>query len=218
LAPAAIDLARLGVPDQSLAGVLGGLSGAADTAALRVVVGILVAGGLAAFVFASREFRRDRDNILGGAVVGLAIVAGWFITAGPLGAAWKDWAALAEMPPSRVATQSFTFVSPMADLAHYLKTPGNLWLLNFGICALAGVIAGSFLHAVLSGRFRIEWFASVQDVARHIFGALFMGFGAVLALGSTIGQGVTGLSTLALGSILGTVSFVVGAGAVLRWQ
>jgi hypothetical protein len=208
----------LGIKEQTLSGIVGGLAETGGGPALHLVLGGLVVAGLIAFVFAARDFRRDRDNLIGGVTVGLAVVAGWFITAGPLGAAWKDWAALAEMPPSRVAAQSFTFVSPMADLAHYLKAPGNVWLINFGIAALVGVVAGSFLYAVLSRRFRLEWFASVQDVGNHVFGGVLMGIGGVLAMGCTIGQGVTGLSTLALGSFLATVSFVAGAAGVMRYQ
>jgi hypothetical protein len=218
LTPATIDLARLGIKEQTLSGIVGGLAETGGGPALHLVLGGLVVAGLIAFVFAARDFRRDRDNLIGGVTVGLAVVAGWFITAGPLGAAWKDWAALAEMPPSRVAAQSFTFVSPMADLAHYLKAPGNVWLINFGIAALVGVVAGSFLYAILSRRFRLEWFASVQDVGNHVFGGVLMGIGGVLAMGCTIGQGVTGLSTLALGSFLATVSFVAGAAGVMRYQ
>jgi len=32
---------------------------------------------------------------------------------------------------------------------------------------------------------------------RHIYGGILMGFGGVLALGCTVGQGITGMSTLA---------------------
>ena len=218
LGPATIDLTRYGIKDQTLPGIVGGLTGLGDSLALHIVLGALAAAALAALVFATREFRRDRDNILGGLVVGLGIAAGWLITGGPLGAAWKDWADLATTPPSRVAVQSYTFISPMADLAHYLKTPGDFWLINFGICALVGVIVGSFIYAAASRRFRIEWFASTQDVANHVFGGVLMGIGGVLAMGCTIGQGVTGVSTLALGSFIAAVSFIAGAAAMMRYQ
>jgi uncharacterized membrane protein YedE/YeeE len=218
LAPATIDLAHFGLHDQTLPSLIGAPFGLSGGTALHVVIGALAAAALALFAFASHDFRRSRDNVMSGLVVGLGIAAGWFITGGPAGAEWKDWAALAEMPPSRVSVQSYTFISPMADLVHYLKTPGNLWLINFGITALVGVILGSFLYAIMSRRFRIEWFASVQDVANHIIGAVLMGIGGVLAMGCTIGQGVTGVSTLALGSMLAAVSFMAGAAAVMRYQ
>jgi len=218
LAPLTIDLTKLGIKDQTLSSLVGGLLGAGNNATLHVVLGAFVAAALAAFAFASRDFWRGSNNIVAGLVIGLAIVAGWFITAGPLGAAWKDSAMMAVTPPSRVEVQSFTFISPMGDLVHYLTAPGNLWLVNFGIAALVGVIVGSFLYAVLTRNFRVEWFVSAQDFVNHAVGGLLMGIGGVLSIGCTIGQGVTGTSTLALGSMLATASFIGGAAAMMRFQ
>ena len=84
--------------------------------------------------------------------------------------------------------------------------------------ALAGVIAGSFLYAVPTGRFRFEWFASGGDFLNHAVGGTLMGVGGVLSMGCTIGQAVTGVSTLALGSILTFVSIVAGAAATMKYQ
>ena len=47
---------------------------------------------------------------------------------------------------------------------------------------------------------------------------LLMGIGGVLAMGCTIGQGVTGLSTLALGSFLTLVSIIAGSAATMKYQ
>jgi hypothetical protein len=78
------------------------------------------------------------------AVIGLAIIAGWYVTAGDMGTAWKEWADFAETKPLRVEAQSFTFISPMGDLARYVMNPADTSLINFGIMALAGVILGSW--------------------------------------------------------------------------
>jgi uncharacterized membrane protein YedE/YeeE len=96
--------------------------------------------------------------------------------------------------------------------------PARLANVNFGIMALAGVIVGSFLWAALSGSFRIEWFSSVGDFAGHACGAVLMGIGGVLSMGCTIGQAITGVSTLALGSILTFVAIVAGAAATMKYQ
>jgi hypothetical protein len=45
-----------------------------------------------------------------------------------------------------------------------------------------------------------------------------MGVGGVTALGCTIGQGLSGLSTLSLGSFITLAAIVVGALLALRWQ
>jgi uncharacterized protein len=211
IAPTSIDLAAHGVSSQELSTVLGGLVGVKDSTTMHLAVGVIVALALLAFVFKSKDFRGSFDNILGGAVVGLAVLAGWYITGGSLGHAWKEFADFADEPPSRVAVQSFTFISPMGDSVRYLLTPTKFSLINFGITALAGVIVGSFLYSVITRRFRIEWFANVTDFVRHVAGGFFMGVGGVLAMGCTIGQGITGFSTLAMGSIMAFGSIIFGS-------
>jgi len=84
--------------------------------------------------------------------------------------------------------------------------------------ALAGVIAGSLLWSLISRSFRIEWFASGSDFFNHLIGGILMGFGGMLAIGCTIGQGVTGFSTLALGSILTFISIVLASSVTMKVQ
>jgi hypothetical protein len=81
-----------------------------------------------------------------------------------------------------------------------------------------GVILGSLLWSVISKGFRIEWFASFKDFIVHMIGAALMGFGGVLGLGCTIGQGITGVSTLALGSFLVFASIVFGSALTMKMQ
>jgi uncharacterized membrane protein YedE/YeeE len=97
-------------------------------------------------------------------------------------------------------------------------SPGDLSLLNFGIMALSGVIVGAFVYALAARVFRIEWFASKADFARHVAGGVLMGIGGVLAMGCTIGQAVTGVSTLAAGSILTFGAIVAGSAATMKFQ
>ena len=188
------------------------------TRALNLTVGVLVALGMLVFVFRSADFRESFDNILGGAAVGLAVTAGWYLTGGPLGRAWKEYAEMATEIPSRVQTQSFTFISPMGDSVRYLMDPTKLTLINFGVAALAGVILGAFIHAIASKGFRYERFFTVKDFANHALGGALMGTGGVLAMGCTIGQAVTGVSTLAIGSILTFFAIVIGAAGTMKFQ
>jgi hypothetical protein len=78
------------------------------------------------------------------------------------------------------------------------------------------VILGSFLYAILSGKFRIEYFVGRDDMLRHIYGGILMGFGGVLALGCTVGQGITGMSTLALGSLMTLISIIFGSALTMK--
>jgi len=218
LQPTTINLAEHGMPSQHLGAIIAGLAGAEASAALLLAVAVVVVVGMILFVFRSADFRASFDNILGGAVIGLAVVAGWYLTGSALGASWKEYAEMAAEVPSRVQTQSFTFISPMGDSVRYLMAPANLSLVNFGIVALAGVIVGSFLYAVVTRNFRVEWFAGGRDFANHAVGAVLMGVGGVLSMGCTVGQAITGVSTLALGSLLTFLAIVAGAAATMKYQ
>ena len=131
-----------------------------------------------------------------------------------MSACWLDDTTI----PSRVQVQSYTFVSPMGDTARYLLDPAKFSLINFGVVALAGVILGSFLYAIASKTFRIEWFASAGDFGNHAVGGVLMGVGGVLAMGCTVGQAITGVSTLAIGSVLTFAAIVAGSVAAMKYQ
>ena len=88
--------------------------------------------------------------------------------------------------------------------------------INFGIAAVLGMIAGSFVYAVSTGNFRVETFSTRSEMLSHLGGGLLMGFGGVLALGCTIGQGVTGMSTLAAGSLIALASIIFGAAITMK--
>ena len=218
IGPTTVNLAHYGVPNQELSTVMAAMVGMQGAPALHLAVGALVAVGMLVFVFKSGDFRGSRDNILGGAVVGLAIVAGWWITGGPWGQKWKEFAEFATDVPSRVQVQSYTFVSPMGDSARYVLDPANLALVNFGVMALAGVIAGSLVYALATRTFRIEWFASRKDFVNHALGGALMGIGGVLSMGCTVGQAITGISTLAIGSILTFLAIVIGSAGTMKYQ
>ncbi len=218
LQPATINLARYGMPTQQAGDVIAGLLGQASSKTNNMAVALMFAAGMLIFVFRSKDFRSSFDNILGGAVVGLAIVAGWYLTGGPLGQSWKDYAEMATDIPSRVQVQSYTFVSPMGDTVRYLLDPAKFSLINFGVVALVGVIAGSFIYAVFTKTFRVEWFASAGDFVNHAIGGALMGIGGVLAMGCTVGQAITGMSTLAIGSMLTFAAIVAGAVATMKYQ
>ena len=218
MGPTVISLGAHNIQSQEIGAVIGGLMGAEDIARMHLIVGGVFAAGLLFFIFKSRDFRSSFDNILGGLVVGGAVIAGWYVTGGPMGQAWKEYADFAAEVPSRVATQSYTFISPMGDTARYLMEPGQFSLINFGIMALTGVIVGSFLYALISRSFRFEWFRNVSDFISHAVGGALMGIGGVLSMGCTIGQGVTGMSTLALGSLITLFAIIFGSAMTMKVQ
>ena len=218
VAATTINLAQHGMPTQEVGSVIAGMLGMQPSRGLNFTVAAIIALGMLAFVLRSADFRSSFDNILGGAVIGLAVVAGWYLTGGAMGQAWKDYADMATDIPSRVQVQSYTFISPMGDTVRYLMQPAKLSLVNFGVTALAGVIAGSLIYALATKSFRIEWFASFRDFANHAVGGALMGVGGVLAMGCTVGQAITGVSTLTIGSILTLMAIVIGAAGTMKFQ
>ncbi len=218
MGPTSVSLAKFGIPSQELPAIVAGVTGMEASPAFRLIIGAMVAIALLIFIFKSGDFRKSFDNILGGTAVGLAVVAGWYMTGGAMGVAWKDFADMAVDVPSRVNVQSYTFISPMGDSVRYLMEPTNLMFVNFGVTALVGIIVGSFLYAIIARRFRVEWFASGSDFSSHVVGGVLMGVGGVLAMGCTIGQAVTGVSTLAIGSILTFLAIVGGAAATMKFM
>jgi uncharacterized membrane protein YedE/YeeE len=201
-----IGLAGSGIPDQGMGTLIAAGAGIENTTLVNWVVTVLLGGGLVVYAFAARSFRHSFDNILAGIAIGLIIPAGWYIT-GVIG--------FDDFDPVRLG--SYTFIAPAGESLMYLMTfTGST--INFGIAAVFGVILGSFLFVVTTGRFRLETFTDRGDMIRHIVGGITMGFGGVLALGCTIGQGVTGMSTLALGSLLSLISIIAGSALTMKIQ
>jgi len=218
MSPLALNLTKHGIKNQELGSVLAGILGMDGAIGLHRLLAAAVSLGFITIAFSSKEFRASGDLILGGVAVGLAVVAGWYATGGSMGQAWREFAEMADTPPARVQVQSLTFISPMGDLAHYLVDGRDASLINFGIMALLGVIAGSFVYAVVTRGFRFEWFPDLKDFGFHAVGGVLMGIGGSLSMGCTIGQGVTGFSTLALGSMLTFFAIIAGAAGTMKLQ
>lgn len=179
----------------------------------------IIGGALAVFALARREAWQS-DVLLGGIGVGLLVTAGWFVTA-HIGYVEEhpDTLEAAFIATNTGRAESFSFIAPVAYTLELLM----LWsdasrIVTFGIAASLGVITGAAIHTLVSKRFRIESFNDSADLMRHIVGAILMGFGGVTAMGCTIGQGLTGISTLALGSFITTAAIIVGATVTMRIQ
>ena len=186
----------------------------------RATLAVLAGGALIAFVYADREFRSTWDYTLGGVVTGLVVVGGWYVS-GRLGYLAEDPNTLQEafVRTNTGRMESFSFVSPLAYTLEYLM----FWtdkskVITYGIASAAGVIAGSAAYAISTRTFRWEGFRDAEDTAMHVIGGLLMGFGGITALGCTVGQAITGFSTLALGSILTFACIVAGAAATMKLQ
>jgi len=170
----------------------------------RMITAIVISAALIIFAFAHAPFRRAGGQIAAGIAVGLLVTAGWLAT-GYLGA--DDF--------NPAAVTSLTFIAPVVDAVQYVMLSTGLTL-NFGITMVLGVFAGSLLTALVTRRFRLEGYTSPQHMFRSINGAALMGSGGAMALGCSIGQGLTGISTLALSSFIAVAGILLGTAAGLR--
>jgi len=195
-AATSVELGRLGLAHQGVVDILA--APGLPALPLRIVLSLAVGGGFLWYCFGDARFRRSRRDVVAGVTIGLLVAAGWLIT-GVLGAD--------DFEPTPLA--SFTFVAPAGELLQYLMTfTGSR--MSFGVASVIGVAAGGFVAAWLSGEWRLEGFTDARDMLRHMAGGAMMGVGGVLALGCTIGQGITGMSTLALGSLIAWPSILAG--------
>ena len=201
----AVSMASWGLPNQGLGALLARLAGLSPQASDVVGSGLL-AGGLLVYCFSNREFRTSPVHVVSGLLVGLLVVAGWALT----GLTADDMAEVARAPGS------LSFVRPSGDAIEWIERYTAGPIPSFGVSSLFGVVLGAFLGGASSGNLRLATFSDASDTLRNLFGAVLMGIGGVLALGCTLGQAVTGVSTLAMGSMLAFVAIVAGGVAGVK--
>ncbi|MBE2243600.1 MAG: YeeE/YedE family protein [Burkholderiaceae bacterium] len=217
LDPVHINLGERGWADQSLATALSRFAGIEHGAALAGVAGV-VSAALLLFVFKDRRFRGNRLQAAAGVMLGALVVAGWYLS-GHFGHGENPETLETVYFATNTRTiESLSFIAPLAySLELLMRWTDTSLQVTFGIASVMGVALGSAAHALTSRTFRWEGFASVQDLRNQLAGAVLMGFGGVTALGCTIGQGISGLSTLAIGSFIATGAIVAGSVATLRF-
>lgn len=177
----------------------------ASLTGLPVAVWGLLAGiGLLVLTLRAPDFRAERKLIAWGGAVGLAVTFGW------AGSTW-----LADISFDAVPVQSYTFAAPLGESILYAMTSSGMPI-TFAIGAVVGVWAGAFLGSLSLGHFRWEACEDPRELRRQIFGAMLMGAGAVLAMGCTIGQGLSAISVLSYGAPITMVCIFLGAAAGLR--
>ena len=205
-------------PGTDLPSLLAAATGASK-ATLAAVLGLGLGGALVGWAVARPE-GRSADNVLGGIGVGIVIALMWWVS-GRLGHVAEDPSTLQEafVATNSQRMESLSFVSPIAYTLDWLMFfSDKSKLLTIGIVSVCGVVLGAAVQALLTRSFRWEGFRDAGDTGRHLVGAALMGIGGVTALGCTIGQGLSGLSTLSLTSFVALAAIIGGAVAALRYQ
>ena len=202
---------------------------------MRLIVGGIIAAIALYFVFRSSDFRTSFDNVFAGIMVGLAVFLAWYVTSNVVVATedgalkltqfYGEWDMMMDSDDGKpkngstnLQPQSFTFISPIGQIFGYASSGFTAAFVTFGVISVIGVILGSFIWSLVTRSFRVEWFVSFKDFYTHVIGGILMGFGGVLGLGCTVGQAITGVSTLALGSFLVFISIVFGSALTMKIQ
>lgn len=191
----------------------------ASTESMRIALCVAIAVPLGVWLFRSADFRRPAAW-LGSVAVGAVVVAAWVLT-GAVGHLAEHpetleaaWLATASRRP-----EALSFVAPTAHLLDLM----TLWsdrstTMSFGVAVLLGTVAGAAVSAQWRREFHWESFRTLRDLSQHLVGAALMGAGGVLALGCSIGQGLSGVSLLSVGSLVAVAAIVFGAWMALRQQ
>ncbi|HBO76864.1 MAG TPA: transporter, partial [Cupriavidus sp.] len=186
---------------------------------LQLALGVVIGAVLVTWALLGNGFRTF-DNLLGGLAVGLIIVGMWYVS-GHIGYVSEDPNTLEELfvASNSGRMESLSFVAPYAYTLDWLMMfSDKSKVLTIGIVSVFGVIAGAAAYALASRTFRWEGFGNAEDVANHMVGGILMGAGGVTALGCTVGQGLSGVSTLAVGSFIAFAAIIVGAVLAFKYQ
>lgn len=177
---------------------------AAWTGLPLALVGLAFGSAILVSALWTKAMRTDRKSVFWGIMVGLAVASGW---------AGTQWVANHGFAP--VPIESHTFAAPLGDTILYLMTSSGSSL-SFGTGSVAGVLLGAFIGSLRKGHFRWEACEDPRELRRQILGGAFMGIGAVVAFGCTIGQGISAFSVLAWSAPVTLISIIAGCALGLR--
>ena len=189
----------MATPTQGIGALVGSVTGVSTGTANAAITAVIGALALA-YCFGNARFRASPVHMLSGIGVGLVVVAGWALT----GLAYDEFATRPAAPIS------LTYVRPAGDALEWLQRYTAAPMPGFGTASVFGALLGACVAALSMGRFHVSTFSDTGDTLRNLLGAALMGIGGVMALGCTVGQSITGVSTLALGSFLTFGAIIVG--------
>ena len=162
-------------------------------------IGLLLGAGVFGFSVWSRAFWEEKSNVIWGALVGLSVASGWIGTH-----------LIAQVGFSGLRPVSHGFTAPVGSTILYFMTSSGQTL-NFGIGSVCGVWAGALTGSLMKGHFRLEACEDPRELQRQITGAVMMGIGGVLAIGCSVGQGISAMALLSINAPLALSSIFIGA-------
>lgn len=190
-----------------------------DAGATGLVLGLLVGSGLILWAIWNADFRSSANNLLAGLGLGAVIAVMWWVS-GHLGFVQEHPETLESVYLGTAGgrMQALSFTSPMARTLDWVINFDATKALSMGVVLVVGVVLGALAYSLYERSFQWEGFRSTQDTALHIVGALLMGVGGVTAGGCTVGQGLSGMSTLSVTSMIAVLGIMLGGIMGLRFQ
>lgn len=206
LTPMTIDLSGIGSQD------LGSLLTKSNDnlPIVRLTISLVIAILILSIALKNKTFREPK-YLISALVIGLTISAGYAITGGTFGQHLIEQAEFMDAPPVGLGTQSYSFAGPMGDVIYWLMNVKETNLITFGVMSFIGLALGSFIASIVNKEFNVNLLVSTQNTLVGMIGAVLVVVGAVMAMGCTIGHGVSGIATLALGSFVTLLSISSGA-------
>ena len=210
----AVDFAQPATLGQWMANAAG-----LEPSVAALALGLLLGLGLLVWALTGSDFL-NTNNLMAGIGIGFIITAMWWVS-GHMGF-------VAEHPETLEAVflgtnsgraESLSFVAPVAYTLDWLIFfSDKSKVITIGIISVVGMVTGSALQSLASRSFRWEGFGGTEDTANHLVGAVLMGVGGVVAMGCTVGQGLSGISTLSLTSFVALAAILAGAVGGLKYQ
>lgn len=209
------DLAESGLEYQDLGSIAGHFSGGGvDT--WRIILGLVFAAAFMGIAFRSSYFRNRINNIIGGFAIGFIIISAYYISGGQLGEGASEISDFLDEPQYGLGMQSYTFIRPMGDTLQVLTNP-VLYLVTLGLVMFLGVGFGSLIYSLFNKTFKFRTI-NISTAPRYFIGGTLVGTGGILGMGCTLGQGLAGTSTLALGSFIDLIALIIGAYVGIKLQ
>jgi uncharacterized membrane protein YedE/YeeE len=191
---------------------IGSLTSASHAATFRIVLGAIVSAIVA------WQLVKQKASIgtwLTAVSISTVITLGYLLTGGEYALFLADEASFMDTPPNGLGSQSFTVSAPLGDVVYFLDQRA-MPQLTFGVLAITGVWIGALISAISGKKFSLQGFDSWRDFSISSLGALLAAFGSVLAMGCSVGHGLTGIATLSIGSILAITAIVAGGMSAIK--
>ena len=165
----------------------------------QLATALVISAGFLVWALAYGPLRRAPGELAWGAVAGFAVVFAYW------GTSWVRMESMGE-----IGVEGLSFTAPVGRTLIFLMT-STAGGITFSVGSVLGVMAGALAGSLWRGMFRWEACEDPRELGRQVGGAALMGVGGVIALGCSVGQGVSAFATLAWSAPVTLAAIAAGA-------